>query len=384
MTDDLSGMVSAGDRRINRRRFLRDASYLAVTPAILGGVATACGGSSSSSGSSGSSSVDAASLSGTVHFVNYPDWIGKGEYNAFHANYPAVTIKEVAGMVNGGDAATVAQIHSNPGAYDMVLGSVIVQELNAGGLWQAPDFSQIPNLNQVPEFFRTNFKWGIPTDYGRVGLSYRKDLISEQPSSWQDLWDLAPKYSGKITMPDFDTDVLGVALLLNGFGINSADPTELNKAKESLIEIKPHLQAFLATDYAKPLAEGSAVMAVCYDYAVSAARAKNKDIEWVIPEEGVPGYIEGWAPIKGTKLLPEVETFMNFHLEPKNYANFVNTLNIGPSILPAAVQYVHPAIANDPVLVLKPGDYDKLQNELYISPEATKLRNDIWEEVKAA
>jgi spermidine/putrescine-binding protein len=356
---------------------LERAASLALAPALLG-LADACGSSGGSVGSGGSSGT-AEALSGTIHFVNYPNWIGKGEYAGFHAK-TGVTVKETP--ATGGDAAVVALIHSAPTSYDMVLGSVIVEILKAGGLWEPPDFSNIPNLANIPDFFKKEFPYGIPTDYGRIGIAYRKDLIPERPTSWHDLWALAPKYSGKVTFMDFDVDVLGAALLYLGYSINTDSNSQIDAAKNALIEIKPHIQAFLQTDTAKPLAQGSAVLAATYDYDVAAVN-KNPNIVWVIPDEGAPGYVEGWAPIKGTQLMPEVEAFMNYHLEPKVYGSFVDATYVGPSIMPKAYPFDNKSSFNE-ALVLPPKDYDKLQNEKFVSAANQEYRNKAWEEIQAA
>ena len=43
-----------------------------------------------------------------------------------------------------------------------------------------------------------------------------------------------------------------------------------------------------------------------------------------MPSEGGVSYLEGWVAVKGTDVLPVVEAFMNFGMDPKNYASFVN------------------------------------------------------------
>ena len=143
------------------------------------------------------------------------------------------------------------------------------------------------------------------TDRLRQGrLGYRKDLMTETPTSWADLWDLAPKYSGKIVFTDFDVDVISVALLKLGYDINTTDAGQLNEAKQALLDIKPHVQAFLPTNVTKPLLNGSAVMAVDYDYDLGPASQDNKNVVWVPPKEGMPAYLEGWIAIAGPANCP--------------------------------------------------------------------------------
>ncbi len=257
------------------------------------------------------------------------------------------------------------------------------EQLDAGGLLEMVDFANIPNIANVDQHFRDAYPWGIPTDFGKTGFAYRKDLITEQPTSWAEFWDLAKKYDGKTTMLDFDVDVLGVALLYKGYSVNSADEKELEEARDALIDLKPHLQAFLPTDFTKPLIQGTAVMAASYDYDIAAAQKENENIVWVAPTEGMPAYLDGWLAVKGTDKKAEVEAFMNFLLEPKNYANFVN--GIGASyVMPAAEEFIDPSITGNPSLKYDPEAIQSVEFEAFLGEEATKIRNRVWQEVKNA
>ena len=184
-------------------------------------------------------------------------------------------------------------------------------------------------------------------------------------------------------MLDFDVDVLGVGLLYKGYTVNTTDETELEDARDALIELKPDLQAFLPTDFTKPLLKGTAVMAASYDYDIAAAQKENENIVWVAPTEGMPAYLDGWLAVKGTEKKAEVEAFMNFLLEPENYAGFVN--GIGASyVMPAAEEYIDPAITGNPSLAYDPESIKSVEFEAFLGEEATKIRNRVWQEVKNA
>ncbi len=100
-------------------------------------------------------------------------------------------------------AAEVAEIAGNRGKFDLTLvGPPVAKQLQLGGYLQPLDRSAVPNIKYIAPVFQRQFPFGIPTDYGKTGFAYRKDLIPERPTSWHDLWRLAKKYSGRtITMP---------------------------------------------------------------------------------------------------------------------------------------------------------------------------------------
>lgn len=362
---------------ITRRQLIRGGTGLAGLFAV-GGLVSACGSDDAPSPSGSSATANAT---GPIIMVNYPGWIGKTEVADFKTE-TGIEVKEVTGLTDGGTASQAAQLARNQGQYDMALtGNVLGRNLEMGDLIQEVNFDNIPNREGVDAKFIEEYPWGIPIEFGRLGIAYRKDLLSTPPQSWEELFAMAPQMSGQFTFPDYDVDVLSMAILALGYDINTSDPEELAAAGDLLIETKPYLKAFLATNAAKPLIEGSVKMAALHDYEMSGAMKANKDIGWVEPEEGMPSYLDGWLALKGTEQTGAVEKFMNFHLEPEVYASFINAT--GASwLLPAAEQYIDEDILNNPALKLSPDV--NLQWEGFIDAEGTKLRNATWDEVKAS
>src|ERR1700677_3126390 len=338
-----------GGPRITRRAALaRGAGGLAAAgslPALL----AACGGSSGSKNTSESG----GSLTGTLVLLSYPGWYGPKEFADFSKLHPGLHVKsEVSGTT--GAAATLAQIENNEGAFDLSLGGVPSAAQLSQAKQLAPlDIAKIPNLKLVPESFRQPFPWGIPTDFGKTGYAYRKDLVSERPTSWHELFELAPKYSGKITMLKYDTDIQGSFLKALGYSVNTKVQSQLQAMQKQMLSFKPHLQAILETDYSKSLIQRTASIAIDYDYDVAAAQAQNKNIVWVPPTEGMAAYVEGWYAFKSSKHLDAVWDLMNFHLAPRNYASFINTTGAA-YVEPAAEKFIAKRIIDNPTL-----KYDK-------------------------
>src|SRR5216684_1609798 len=157
---------------MTRRRLLVQGARLA-TVAGAAPVLAAC-----SSGSSTSVSVSGGGkLSGQIVMVNYPDWIGAKEVTDFEKAYPGVTVKQVA-EASGGNAAQAAQIAQNKGSFDMALAGInLATQLHEAGILQPFTSSAVPNLKEIPSSFRAAYPYGIPTDQGKVGSAYRKDLL---------------------------------------------------------------------------------------------------------------------------------------------------------------------------------------------------------------
>ena len=256
-------------------------------------------------------------------------------------------------------------------------------QLEAADLLEPFDPERTPNIENMPQAVREELTLGVPGDIGKTGFGYRQDLISERPTSWAEFWDLAKKYSGKTTMFKYDVDVTGAALIYSGHEVNATEQAAIDDAKEALLDIKPHLRALLETNLSKPLLEGTAFLAMDYDYDIAGASRENSDIVWVAPEEGLPAYIEGWLPLKDSENLDTVYAFFNEHMAPKNYANYINT--IGASyLMPAAEPYINEEIKGNPALRFDEEEFQRIEFVQFLGAEAAAARAKMWEEFLAA
>ena len=328
--------------------------------------------------------ASAAAQAGTLTILTFPGWYGPHEFANFDKQHPGITIKTAVSGTTGA-AAQIAQIETNPGAFDVTLAGVPVSsQMHAAGVLEPLKTSQIPNLKLVGSTFRKSLPYGIPTDFGKTGYGYRKDLITERPTTWRELWTtLAKKYSGKITMLKYDSDIQGTALKYLGYSVNTKSKSQLQAMQNALLKLKPHLQAILETDYSKALIEGTAVIAIDYDYDIAAAQKHNKNIVWVAPKEGMAAYLEGWCALKGSKLLPTVWELMNSHLAPKNYASFIN--NTGSAFVEqSATRYISKSIVHNPSLRYDPVALKRVEFEKYLGPTQIAYRGRLWEQFLAA
>ncbi len=148
--------------------------------------------------------------------------------------------------------------------------------------------------------------------------------MSEPITSFADVFDLMPKYSGKIALRTRMGSTIGMAMLRLGYSINSNDPAEVKEAKDLLIFLKKHLLALV--DSASPsLLSGDAVIGLGLDYDIFAASMMNPDIAWVDVTEGMGAYLESFVALKGPRE-DLAMAFVNFHASPEQNADFVNTL----------------------------------------------------------
>jgi spermidine/putrescine-binding protein len=322
---------------LSRTEFLRRASAFAVV-----GPVAARGGM----GLAGSSAT-------TLRMINYINWIGKTEIPEFKRR-TGIGVKQI--VVNDGPER-VTKIATDPASVDLVLMDLTsAGPLDDHGLLAKLDWSKIPNYKNVPAHYKQyqfseKKALGMVSDFGRTSFVYRTDMVKENLRSWHDVWRVAPKYSGKIVLIDSVNDTMSAALAVRGHNINSRVASEIKDARGALISIKPHLHSLTSANALQPLLNGSAAIAMDWDFDAASVLPKHPKVplKWVDAEDTMYAYLEGWGAVKGTKALPQVQQFMNNHLDPKVYAHFVNTLSIS-NLMPAALKFVQPSVVKSPVL----------------------------------
>lgn len=356
---------------ISRRGFLTAAGGVSMM-ALLAACST--GG--------GSKTQLSASEKQTLVMLNYSGWIGDKNISGFRKKHPSVSIKQTD-LPSGGSGGIKTLIRQNPGSYDFaLLGNGTAKTASQGDLLASFDASKVPNLSNIPEKFRKAYPWGMPLEQGKVGIIYRKDLLPSPPTSWKELFDKLPgELSGKVLFPNYDVDVLAIAGLALGDDINSSDTSKLDDAADLVIKVKPHIKAFVDSDRIKSLKSGPAVIAVGYDYDTAGSLGVDDTIGWIAPSEGTPAYLDGWCLFDESEHQAAVYEFMDYVLEPANYANFINTTGAS-YLMPDAESAISKDITGNEALAL---DLDAtILYEEYVSGEVNAYKSQMWQKIQAA
>jgi spermidine/putrescine transport system substrate-binding protein len=159
----------------------------------------------------------------------------------------------------------------------------------------------------------------IPFTMYKTGISWRKDVLGDElTGSWNDLWN--PDSAGMTFLLDDRDEVLGMAALLLGLPLNTADPGELDEIVAKLHTLRPYLRGFSSDDY-NNLLSGRAWMHQMWsgDMASLLWAADDPSLYgYQSPSEGTPVNSDTYAiPINaehpGTAAL-----FIDYMLRPEN------------------------------------------------------------------
>ncbi|MBQ7095034.1 MAG: spermidine/putrescine ABC transporter substrate-binding protein [Clostridia bacterium] len=209
-----------------------------------------------------------------------------------------------------------AVLKNSPKTYDVVFPSdYMVGRMIKEGLLAEINFENIPNAKHIMEDFQNlNYdpygRYSIPYTWGVLGILYNTKVVKEAPDSWADLWD--PQYSGKILMYNNSRDTLGVALLKEGYSLNTTDEGELRAAADELIAQKPLLQAYVSDEIFSKMESGSAVMTPAYAGDALSMIGENPDLAFVIPKEGTNRFIDAMCIMKDARNKEAAEKYLNF------------------------------------------------------------------------
>jgi spermidine/putrescine-binding protein len=181
--------------------------------------------------------------------------------------------------------------------------------LVAADLLEPIDESKLAGIQAVfPEFLNVDAirhdgkLYAIPFTWGTLSMIY-DPAAAPKPTSWKDC--LKDEYKGKVSLVDDATGLLATwAPIVTG----TKTPTritmdELKKTVDFLIEIKKNHARTLASSYGEAtdmFARGEVVTsAIGWDAMVGFAAAKDKKLDYVIPDEGAMVFMDTLAVPKG-------------------------------------------------------------------------------------
>jgi spermidine/putrescine transport system substrate-binding protein len=219
-------------------------------------------------------------------------------------------------------------------------------------------------------------KYSVPYYMGAAGVAVNKTKVKKYDRSWSifsraDLKD-------KMTMLDDMREVMGDALAFQGKSVNTRSEAEIKAAEELVNKVwKPNLLKFDAEAFAKGFAAGEFWVAQGYAESIFAEydAKKRGDVDFFIPKEGGPLYIDSMVILKNSKSQDLALKFIDFIHRPEIYAEFCDAFGF-------------PATANLPARQLKKGDMwykaeDLAGCELKLDLGADLEKyNAAWQEIK--
>ena len=322
-----------------------------------------------------------AHAQGKLNIYNWGDYINPDVLTRFTEE----TGIDVTLDTYGTNEELLAKIQSGATGYDIVFPSVhmrdIMQKL---GLLHDAKVNTLKGFENIDPANKRSLvdpesSFCLPYAWGAVGIFYNKEEAGEI-KTWDDFFAL-PEKGKKITMLDDLRETIGVALIKNGYSVNTGDPEELKTAEAWLLERKDKISAF-SYDIVSLVQSGDIAAAHWYVGATLYTLEEPDKLGFVIPEEGATMYQEDICVLKDAPNKDNAIKFMEFYMQPEIAAlNTLQQVN-GTANMPAR-DLLPPELKANPNTNPSPEVVSKLQIFEDLGNDLRKY-NRIWTKVKTA
>lgn len=220
--------------------------------------------------------------------------------------------------------ASIGEVEYGPAVYDVMLtDGATLGELRENGLLLPLDYAKTTNVKNINENFThlefdPDGKYTITTMWETMGLLWNTQLVDEQQTSWDSLWNA--NYAGQILMPSNQRDCLEVALLSNGQSVNDADESALNAAFDKLEEQKPLVAEYSDRDAFILMENNRAALYPCYSGDALAMMSENSALAFLIPADGTYRITFGYGIAADSVYSEEAMQFVNYMCSATNLA----------------------------------------------------------------
>jgi len=206
------------------------------------------------------------------------------------------------------------------GTYDLIFPSdYMIEIMKSRNLIEKINKNKLKNISNLNKDYLgleydKNNDYSLPFIAASTVISVNREYIKDDITSYNDL--LNSKYKNDIVLIDDQRIIIGMALLANGFDMNSIDEEELRIAKKWLLDLKPNIKAYDSDSPKNFLISKEASIAVLWNAEASLASMENAKIENIFPIEGVALSIDNFAIPKGAKNQEELYEFIDYILRP--------------------------------------------------------------------
>ncbi|MEX2650457.1 MAG: spermidine/putrescine ABC transporter substrate-binding protein [Alphaproteobacteria bacterium] len=263
----------------------------------------------------------AGDIGDRVSLCTWPSYHDPANLEAFTKETGA-TVEQT---VFGSNEEMMAKLQAGAAGYDVLVPTnYTIRDYATQALIQPLDLAQLPAHD--PSAHDTRFTgegsvdgtiYAVPKDWGTTGFVIESSVVTENPTTWKDFWDLTQgAHSGKVMVHDYQLTTIGNALKYYGYSFNSIDPAELADAEKLLLAAKPHLFG-INSDYKPSLLSGDAVMSICWTGDAVQLRRENAAMQYVIGREGGEIWTDFYAIPSEAPNVKGAYALINYLLTPE-------------------------------------------------------------------
>jgi spermidine/putrescine transport system permease protein len=281
--------------------------------------------------------------------------------------------------------AMLAKVQTGNVAYDLLCPSNYpIESLLHQKLLRPLDHSALPHLTNIdPRFLDKPYdpgnRYSVPYFWGTCGIAYDKKRVGAV-DSWGALWDA--RYKGRILMLDDPRETIGATLKWKGFSVNTTDPATLALAKRLLLDQKPLVKTYNASNFEDVLLSRDVWLAQGWNGQFAKVMDVDHDLEYVIPKEGASLFVDSLVIPSSAPHPALAHAFIDFTLEADIAAEICRTMRYSTPnkaalpLLPEDIRQNH--------AIFPPDDVVQRLELIQDIGETTVAYDRLWTEVKTS
>ena len=178
----------------------------------------------------------------TLQIYTWVAYINQAVVNAFAKKYKVKVQITTFNTMN----EAMSKLRSGL-SYDLLIGATVdvLGQLIESQLVQPLNHSYIPNITQAwPDFtnpfYDQGWQYTVPYTIYTTGISWRKDLVDENPYAMSNPWAMPwqAKYKGRVAILDDYRESISLGLMKNGiFDLNTTDYRQIATSRQALEEL---------------------------------------------------------------------------------------------------------------------------------------------------
>ena len=279
----------------------------------------------------------------------------------------------------------LAKVQAGAASIDVAVPSdYMVSIMSKLGLLASLDKAQIPNFAELkPELLNLPFDPGnvfsVPYSWTTAGIAVNRALYKGEIKGWKDIFE-QNELAGRISLLDDVREVAAAALKYHGYSVNTTNKSELKKAEETLLKVKPRVKMF-RSDVTDSLRKKEVAVAQAYSSDTLQAAADSGDpIEYILPEEGGTRAIDTLVIFKNAPHPKEAHELVNYMIGRDYNVTFVKTMWGGP-VVKGTRDLLPENVKTNAALFPSEAKLTKFESIVDVG-EATQLFDELWTKIK--
>jgi spermidine/putrescine transport system substrate-binding protein len=318
---------------------------------------------------------------GELHIYNWGDYTNPKLIEKFEkANNVKVTLDSY-----DSNETMLSKVRAGNSGYDIVVPSDYTVAIMIGeDLLEKTEPNAMSNFKNIePKYINSYWDDGrhysVPWQVGLTAFSVDTAKYKGDINTYGILFNTPDELKGQVNMLDDMTSIMHAAERYLGQPRCSADKENLKKLNDLLQSAKPNWKTFSYDTLTKLSSRDVAASQNWNGYSWR-ARQQVPTVQFAFPKEGIEGYMDNVAVLKGAKNIKNAKLFQDFIMDPENAAMISNFARYQNGIV-GSKQFMDKTFAEAPE-INPPAGSPEPEFVPPCDPAVIEIYNKIWTKLK--